>query len=151
MTKQTFLPGIPWLLILALPTHSAMATGSQPIVRLEHVWLTAAARHDRATLDRILASDFIDTNIHGETRDKAATMAHQGAPSGTTQVLRHLKVRRHGRMAVATGVNVVHSSTQGWTARVAFTDVFLRQRGYWRAISAQETLIREAPRKATHH
>ncbi len=46
---------------------------------------------------------------------------------------------RYGRTAVVTGVNVLRGPG-GDVARVRFTDVFVAQRGRWRAVSAQETL-----------
>jgi len=54
-------------------------------------------------------------------------------------------VRVFGDTAIATGINTVHSKTKGWTVEVAFTDVFVRARGQWRAVSAQETLQKPAP------
>lgn len=151
--RKMLLPTLPWILFLVAPTQPANAAddGNAPVVQLEHAWLTAARHHDRAALDRILASDFIDTDVHGQTRDKAATLAHHGAPAGTSQTLHDLKIRRHGDMAIATGINRVHSDAQGWTVRVAFTDVFVREHGHWHAVSAQETLVHPATTPSTHH
>jgi hypothetical protein len=38
------------------------------ILRIEHEWLRALAECGRATLDRILADDFVDSNWKGELR-----------------------------------------------------------------------------------
>lgn len=140
---------IPLLLaLLAAPVLSAAPAGKQdgPIAKLEHTWIAAIRHHDTAALARILADDFIDINVHGQTRDKAAAMAASAAPPGTTQTLHDLKVRRYGDSAVANGINVVHSTAKGWTVRVAFTDVFVRRHGTWQAVSAQETLRRPTQR-----
>lgn len=145
---------IPLLIVLlATPATPAAAPATHrngTIVKLEHAWLTAARHHDTATLAHILADDFIDINVHGQTRDKAAAMAAHAAPAGTTQTLRDIKVRHYGTSAIVTGINVVHSKTKGWTVQVAFTDVFVRRHdGKWQAVSAQETLRHSARRKAS--
>lgn len=140
--KKIILLALSWIVLPVIPVHAAKPPADAPVIALEHAWLTAAREHDGATLERILADDFIDIGIHGQTRDKAAALAHRGAPAGTSQTLRHLHVRRHGDMAIVTGINVVHSKTQGWTVHIAFTDVFVHQHGRWRAESAQETRVR---------
>lgn len=150
--KNVLLAPMIGITLLAIPLHQSRAATDDAIVRLEHAWLAAARQHDRPALKHILADDFIDTDIHGRTRDKSATVTHRGAPPGTTQTLQHLKIRRYDDMAIATGTNVVHSKAQGWTARIAFTDVFTRRQGRWRAVSAQETLVHTAPpRSQTRH
>jgi hypothetical protein len=35
------------------------------VLRIEHEWLRALVQRDRATLDRILADDFVDSNWKG--------------------------------------------------------------------------------------
>lgn len=140
---------LPLLAFLAAPAALAAAPAADqgtPIVKLEHTWLAAIRHHDTATLARLLADDFLDINVHGQTRDKATAMAASAAPPGTTQTLRDLKVRRYGDSAIANGINVVHSKTKGWTVQIAFTDVFVRRHGQWQAVSAQETLQRPAHR-----
>jgi ketosteroid isomerase-like protein len=132
------------MILLALLAASARAGNAgddrQAIVKLEHDWLAALQQHDRTTLQRILADDFTDITVSGVSRDKAAALAGSSVPAGTTQAVQDLHIRVHGDTAIATGLNVVHSTTQGWTAEVAFTDVFVRNRGQWQALSAQETL-----------
>ena len=45
-------------------------------------------------------------------------------------------------VAVVTGLNVATGKAPDFTARVRFTDVFVKRSGAWKAISAQETLER---------
>lgn len=147
--------------LLAALSVAALACASQvagaaksdqaQIVSLEHRWLSAIRSGDRPALDGILADGFIDIDTNGRMRDRAEALAHASTPPDTTQTITRLQVRVFGETAVATGINTVHSKTQGWAVEVAFTDVFLREHGAWRAISAQETL-RKPPtvRPATH-
>lgn len=140
---KTILPLLALLTTPALATTSAANRGT-PVVKLEHAWIGAIRQHDTAMLARILADDFTDIDVHGHIRDKADAMTTSTAPSGTTQTLRDLRVRRYGDSAVANGINVVHSKAKGWTVQIAFTDVFVRRHGQWQAVSAQETLQRPA-------
>lgn len=130
--------------------HAAVATARAQgeIESLEHQWLNAAQAHDRATLDRILADDFVDVSSNGAFRSKADALAGSNAPPGATQTLHELRVRVYGDCAIANGVNVVHSDTLGWTVQVPFTDVFVRRAGRWQAVSAQETARRDETRTA---
>jgi ketosteroid isomerase-like protein len=110
------------------------------IAALEQRWLAAIRGGDRHALGEILAKGFVDINTDGKMRERDEAIAHASAPPDTTQTIRQLKVRVFGDTAVANGINTVHSKAHGWTVEVAFTDVFMRERGVWRAVSAQETL-----------
>lgn len=120
--------------------QAAGATDKAQIVALEHHWLDAIRTRDRHALEAILAEGFVDIDASGRTRDRNEAIAHASAPANTTQAITQLRVRLYGDTAIATGINSVHSSAQGWTADVAFTDVFVRERNGWQAVSAQETL-----------
>lgn len=120
------------------------------IVALEQHWLAAIRSGNRRALENILADGFTDVTINGEMRDRADAIAHVVAPAGTTQTITRLNVRVFGDTAIATGINAVHSKVQGWTVEVAFTDVFVREHGQWRAASAQETLRKPASAAPSH-
>lgn len=123
----------------------ASDTDRAQIAALEHRWLDAA-HGDRRALTDILAPDFIDIDVNGEVRTRADHLARAATPAATTETITQLDVRTFGDTAIATGINTVHSKTQGWTVNVAFTDVFVRRHGQWRAVSAQETLQKPAAR-----
>ncbi|MGH8213792.1 MAG: nuclear transport factor 2 family protein [Rhodanobacteraceae bacterium] len=138
---------------LALGAHGARAKDSDPaqIVSLEHRWLAAIRSGDREALGQILADGFIDIDTDGRMRDRAEAIARASAPPDATQKITQLNVRVFGDTAIADGINTVHLQSQGWIVGVAFTDVFVRKHGAWRAVSAQETLRKPPPvRPATH-
>ena len=138
---------------LACGAHAAQPNDSDQaqIISLEHRWLSAIRSGDRQALDGILADGFTDIDTNGRTRDRAEAIAHASAPPDTTQKITQLQVRVFGDTAIANGINTVHSQSRGWTVGVAFTDVFVRGHGAWRAVSAQETLRKPPPvRTATH-
>ncbi|HET9836337.1 MAG TPA: nuclear transport factor 2 family protein [Rhodanobacteraceae bacterium] len=131
-----------WPILMFVPAavHADAAAGKAQIIALEHRWLDAIRHHDRRALEMILADRFVDINASGRVRDRDEAIAHASAPADTTQTITQIKVRSYGDTAIATGINTVHSRTQGWTVDIAFTDVFVRGDHGWQAVSAQETL-----------
>ena len=124
------------------------AADSAIIVRLEQRWLAAVSPGgDRGTLEGILANDYIDVDWQGRIRDKA-DLLKGAAAKGVTEHVTGMQVRVWDDTAVATGINHMHSSAKGWSVDVAFTDVFSRIDGRWRAVSSQETLRK--PTQPTH-
>lgn len=124
------------------------AADSASVTRLEQRWLAAVSPGgDRGKLDDILADDYIDTDWQGRIRTKHDLLA-AAATKGVTEHVTGMRVRVWGNTAVATGLNHIHSSAKGWSVDVAFTDVFSRIHGRWRAVSSQETLRKRAP--STH-
>jgi ketosteroid isomerase-like protein len=129
---------LPLALLVPAQRHAKEA----PFLKLEHEWLVAARHRDREVLERILSDDFVDIAYSGAVRTKANALAAPVAPAGTTQTLDQMKVRVYGDTAIVTGRNTVAARDGTRRAVVRFTDVFVRQRGIWRAVSAQETLER---------
>jgi len=135
-------PRLAPVLALAL-LAGACALQREPAVSLlevEHRWVEELQKHDTAALDEILSDGFVDSTFRGELRTKREILT--GPPAGgpyRSVRLADLAVRRYGTTAVVTGVNVLRSPA-GDLARVRFTDVFIVERGRWRAVAAQETL-----------
>jgi ketosteroid isomerase-like protein len=144
------------VLITAVPSVGAGASASsdetaavgQALIRLEHAWVHALERHDVATLRRILADDFLDTSYKGQVRTKADQLAARAAAGIESERLSDLKVRVLGNTAIVTGLNTIQGRRRAWTARIRFTDIFVKRGGRWRAVGAQETLVSPAARQA---
>ncbi len=113
---------------------------------MEHRWIHAIATGDKAALAKILAPDFVDVSWRGEIRNRADALARPAAPASSSQQLKDLDVRVYGDTAFVNGLNLVAIKNRRW--KIRFTDVFTRQGGAWRAVSAQETLVRP---KAAHN
>lgn len=118
---------------------------SATITRLEQRWLAAVSPGgDRHALAGILDDDYIDTDWQGRTRSKHDLLTGATAKDVTEHVT-GMRVRVWGDTAIATGINHLHSGAKGWSVDVAFTDVFARIDGHWRAVSSQETLRKPVP------
>lgn len=123
----------------------APAADTATVTRLEQRWLTAVSPGgDRGALDGILADDYTDTDWQGRIRNRS-DLLKGAAPKGVSERVTGMRVRVWGDTAVATGINHMHSGAKGWSVDVAFTDVFSRIDGHWRAVSSQETLRKPAP------
>jgi ketosteroid isomerase-like protein len=126
------------------PTASDSPSADERSVRdAEARWVDALDNRDAAALRSLLDEDFVDVTWKGEVRNKSAAVAaleSKDRPS-TTQRLLDLRVRfAASDTAVVTGLNVVTGKAPDFTARVRFTDVFVKRAGSWTAFSAQETL-----------
>jgi hypothetical protein len=102
---------------------------------------------DGGKLDDILADYYIDTGWQGRIRNKHDLLAAAAAKSVTEHVT-GMCVRVWSDTAVASGLDHIHSGAKGWSVDVAFTDVFSRIHGRWRAVYSQETLRKRVP--STH-
>jgi len=140
---------------MLLAAAIAAATGASPresspreaLIRLERRWVEALERRDAAAVGAILADDFVDTTYRGERRTRGEALAGLTSPqrAPTTQELSDLQARVYGATGIVTGVNHVTGRNPDFSARLRFTDVFVRTGGVWKAVSAQETLVADAP------
>ena len=111
------------------------------VLRIEHEWLRVLVERDRATLDRILADDFVDSNWKGELRTKRQVLEGLGGPRPYSQHLREIKIQLYESMGVARGLNEVSGKDGRIMMRIRFTDVLLYRHGNWQAVAAQETPV----------
>jgi len=143
------------------PSSQAHAqTGSRPrtseldrrsVAALEHEWL--AHLRDSATLERILAPDFVHAVEPGwflTKRQHIAWNVRHPLPPNHQAHFERLQVQLYGDAAVASGIvasgivasGIVASSDRaGHVARSLFTDVFAFRNGRWQAVHAQETSL----------
>jgi hypothetical protein len=108
------------------------------VLAQEARWLTAITAGDVETVESILGPTFRHVNADGQTFDRAqeiaATEPLDVAFSASDQI-----VDVYGDTAVIHGVNTVTKGDEV-VARERFIDVFVRQDGVWRALTAQETV-----------
>jgi hypothetical protein len=109
------------------------------IEALEHEWL--AHESDRATLERMLAPDFVHVVPQGLflTREQHIDWAvRHPRPPGRRAKFEELHVRVYGNSAIATGIVADTDFAGRDVRRSIFTDVFVRRKNSWQAINAQE-------------
>lgn len=129
-------------LIDARPARTNTRSPQESIIELENEWLSHIS--DGATLERILADDFVHPVPAGVflTRQEhirwAVAHPHAASWRGTFE---RLDVRIYGKTAVATGVVSATENPGDKPQRTIFTDVFAFRDGRWKAVNAQENEV----------
>jgi hypothetical protein len=138
-----------WLVYLAAwapsPVVAAQKSAEEDkkqIELLEHEWLDGGG--DRATLERVLASDFVHPVSAGVFLSKeqhiAWSLAHP-RPANRRARFETLDVRLYGDAAIANGIVENTDLSGSDRLRTIFTDVFVRRGEQWQAVSACENTV----------
>jgi hypothetical protein len=139
------------LLIPRLFGASIMAAAavcpSQPrtvagVLATEQAWVSALERGDSAALECILDPAFSDNDWRGERISRAQVLARLPQRQPFTLRLSELEPIVGGAMAIVRGVNTQTGADGKVIGTVRFTDVFVYRAHRWRAVAAQETLVR---------
>lgn len=114
---------------------------SAKILGLEKNWNTAYKRGDIATMNSLLADDFIITIEDGQTYSKSGYIALNGNTEVRVEVsdMSDLKVRAHGNaLAVVTGAYHEKGLNKGkpYEYNDRFTDVWMNLNGKWQVVAS---------------
>jgi hypothetical protein len=125
------------------PTKSAGKAITKPIIespisKLEKQFFTALEQQDAATLERILAFDFLGTEADGAVCTKAELIAKAKAAPVTTSAPDDIKVRLVGTTGIVTGQTTLNQKT------LRFTAVWLLRQTRWQLVSWQLTPLMSA-------
>ena len=137
------------LLIASLSTGGPVkvrySSTEQFITFLEDVWVNAIIQKDVTVLDRIMADDFsgISPNGYPYTKAEAISDLKSGFYVVNSMTMEHVNVRVYGDMALVTFYQNEnsHFGDENSSGRYAFTDVWVKQDGTWRAVSSQGTPV----------
>jgi ketosteroid isomerase-like protein len=144
MLKPMKSPSI-WLCVASmLFTMPVRADDMQTVAALDTEYQAAVKRNDAATMDRILADDFVLVNGRGrvsnkadllkEARSKAVIFEHQEESTQT--------VRVWGSTAVVTALLWLKGTNQGkpFDYKLWFSDTYVRTPSGWRYVFGQASL-----------
>lgn len=110
------------------------------ILALENKWNEAYKSGDVATLNSLLADDFIITVEDGSTFSKAGYIAHLGDPDNKVLIseMSDLKARIHGDTAVVTGAYHEKGISNGkpYEFHDRLTDVWMMMGSRWQVIAS---------------
>jgi ketosteroid isomerase-like protein len=137
------------LLAFALPRF-AFAAPTAPnaeaqLTKIEHDWADAYVKRDPSFVQRLTAEDFIFIGPDGNSVGKADYVKGMTGPTVFTAFeIGEMKVRTVGDVAVVTGIANITARTGGKdeSGKYAFTDVFAKKAGEWKAISSQATPVK---------
>jgi len=118
--------------------------GSAIILGLEAKWNAAYDRGDIATMNTLLADDFIITVEDGSTFSKSGYIAHYGDSTVRVEIseMSDLRVRMHGKTAVVTGAYHEKGTSKGkpYEYHDRFTDVWMNMNGTWQVIASHYSI-----------
>src|SRR6266550_496759 len=120
------------------------ASVEQALMQMEREWVEAAQKKDAATLDRILADDWVGQGPTGIAK-KAEALADLKSGDNKLEsiTLGDMKVRVFRDTAVVTGSDDEKSSykDKDTSGHYTWTDVFAKRNGRWQAVASQGTLM----------
>jgi len=133
------------MLLAAAVAHCTLSTPRTPagVLAAERYWVGAIEHRDAAALDCLLAAGFTDFNWQGRVVTRAEMLDGFAAKPRVTLKLDDLSTDVIGNMAVVRGRNAQTGPDGKPMGAVRFTDVFVYRAGAWRALRAQETVIRQ--------
>jgi ketosteroid isomerase-like protein len=126
------------------PAQNNPSSASSRILALENKWNAAYKRGDIATMESLLAPDFIITVEDGTTFSKSGYIAHNGDTTLHIEIteMSGLNVRMHGNAAVVTGGYHEKGTSKGkpYDFRDRFTDVWMNANGKWQVIASHYSI-----------
>jgi hypothetical protein len=114
----------------------------EAIVALEQEWLHA---NDAASLDRILASDFVHVvpvDLFLNKQQHIDWVVAHPEPKDRHTKFDKLNVRLYGDVGIVNGSVIATDENGKELDRTMFTDVFVSRGERWQAVNAQENQVR---------
>lgn len=114
------------------------------IKQSEELWAAASAKQDTATVQRILAEDFVGVDTQGNFFAKKEELDAVGKNEGgyVEGKVGELKVRFYGEAAVAQG-SETWSKRNGEHGRYVWTDTWIRRDGKWQIVASEDVKVSE--------
>ena len=110
----------------------------------EQQWAEASMKRDTATVERILADDFVGLDPHGSFFQKAEELASVSKNVGDYVFAKgnDVKVRVYGDAAVVQG-SESWKKRNGERGRYVWTDTWIRRNGTWQIVAAVDVKVPE--------
>jgi ketosteroid isomerase-like protein len=120
-------------------TPAKADNAEEAVLKVTREWLDAEERHDRATLQRIIADDFQGTAARGNTLSKNDVIPQQGAQAGGLSITTSdVKVRFFGDTAVVTAHGVQKS---GEKRQLRLTIIFTKRDNQWQMVAGHISAV----------
>jgi len=134
------------LIFAVLVLFTVQDADTRALLKLEDDWASALVKRDREMFERLLADGFVYTE-NAQLMDRATVLNALVAGEDTVLAAHNdsMVVHRYGAVtAVVTGWLVVggREATGEFRRRYRFTDTWVKQRGGWQIVAAQDYLAR---------
>lgn len=143
-TKLSLITALLFASAGAWAADPAPANDEQQLKKIEQDWADAYVKRDSAFVEKITVSDFAFIGPDGSMVGKAEYVKSiEGDTVFTAFKLEDIKVRVYGDAAVVLGLADVTAKTKGEeeSGKYSFTDVFVKQKGEWKAVSGHVTPV----------
>lgn len=124
---------------------STVISTENQVRQIESDWGVAFERRDLATLDQLMADEYILTDPLGHIRNKTETLAaiETNEVDFESTQSDDVNVIIHGDTAVVTGRSTFRGRYKGWsmTGRYQYTDVLVKRNGSWKAVGSHITAL----------
>jgi ketosteroid isomerase-like protein len=117
----------------------------QELMQMERDWSAAFLRHDTATIDRILADDYVGTDGRGIMTSKAEEIDEAKPPKPgdsppfiiLDESVTDMKVRIYGDVAVVNGrvIEKIRAKDKEGEIQYRRTTVWVKRQGRWQCVS----------------
>jgi ketosteroid isomerase-like protein len=129
---------------IALSAQSG-SSAEQTLLQIERDWEQANAKNDVAALERILATEYVNTGSDGRLTTRAERLARgrSGAIKFQSFTIDDYKVHVIGDTAIVTGRVTAKGIRDGKdiTGQERFTDTFVRRNGQWQAVATHSSRV----------
>jgi ketosteroid isomerase-like protein len=117
------------------------ASVQQTLMQMERDWAQAGIKNDTATVDKLVADDWVAIDSEGTSTTKAEGMADMKSGASKTQSYEFgpMKVKVFGNAAVVTGSDTEKSTYKGKdsSGKYVWTDVWVMRDGRWQVVASQ--------------
>ena len=130
--------------ILSPAADGEQSADEQELTRIENDWGQSYINRDPSFAERITTDDFTFVGADGKLVEKSSYLNSIKANTVFKQFkIDDLTIRIYGETAVVIGAATIMSKAgkSEVIGRYAFTDVFVKQSGGWKAVSGQVTPI----------
>ena len=127
--------------------NSETQSDSAMVAQLVNDWNVALKTNDVKILDRIMADDFVITNVDGTVNSKEQEIAPFRSPDMKfdTVSLQDVKITLYGTTAIVRGSGM-YSGKSKWgpfSSKERFTDVYLKRNVIWQVVSSHSSPMRK--------
>ena len=136
------------MLVFGTLSPAAQADEERQLVALQQQLAQAWRQKDRAFIETVLAPEWSVTQPDGQVLTRATVLGtFFDAVTFDSNTIDQVTVALFGDTAVVRGRTVAAGTFNGspMSARIRFTDVFLKRRGRWRAVASHASTLAESP------
>jgi ketosteroid isomerase-like protein len=122
-----------------MPDSAASASDREILTGLNRDYIRSVQNGDVRRFDEILAADFRCSNPDGSLVDRSGFLAQTARPVTISNLAAHdVEIRLFGDVAII-HARTSYTMADGHPGAGRYTDVWVRQNGEWRAVSAHVT------------